>query len=83
MPIAQFEKDMMLERQRVGIAAAKLADKGKPLAERTYKGAAPTARAKAGEVMALLADGTRTKAQVAKSLNIGVASLYRILKDAK
>lgn len=81
--VAQFEKDMMLERQRVGIAAAKLADKGKPLAERTYKGAAPTARAKAGEVMALLADGTRTKAQVAKSLNIGVASLYRILKDAK
>lgn len=81
--VAQFEKDMMLERQRVGIAAAKLADIGKPLAERTYKGAAPTARAKASEVMALLADGTRTKVQVAKSLNIGVASLYRILKDAK
>jgi DNA invertase Pin-like site-specific DNA recombinase len=81
--VAQFEKDMMLERQRVGIAAAKERDKGLPLAERTYKGAAPTARAKASEVMALLADGTRTKAQVAKSLNIGIASLYRILKESK
>ena len=30
--VAQFEKDMMLERQRVGIAAAKERDKGLPLA---------------------------------------------------
>ena len=77
--VAQFEKDMMLERQRVGIAAAKERDKGKPLAERTYKGAKPTARAKADSVKALLATGM-TKEQVAKDLNIGVASVYRILK---
>lgn len=79
--VAQFEKDMMLERQRVGIAAAKERDKGKPLAERTYKGAKPTARAKADSVKALLATGM-TKEQVAKDLNIGIASVYRILKTA-
>ena len=81
--VAQFEKDMMLERQRVGIAAAKERDKTLPLEQRTYKGAKPTARAKADAVLALLADGTRTKEQVAKDLNIGVESVYRILKAHK
>jgi DNA invertase Pin-like site-specific DNA recombinase len=81
--VAQFEKDMMLERQRIGIAAAKERDKTLPLEQRTYKGAKPTARAKADAVLALLADGTRTKEQVAKDLNIGVASVYRILKAHK
>lgn len=79
--VAQFEKDMMLERQRIGIAAAKERDKSLPLEKRTYKGAKPTARAKADSVHALLATGM-TKEQVAKNLNIGVASVYRILKDA-
>jgi DNA invertase Pin-like site-specific DNA recombinase len=37
--IAQFEREIMLERQREGIAKAKAAGK--------YKGRAPTARAKA------------------------------------
>jgi DNA invertase Pin-like site-specific DNA recombinase len=77
--VAQFERDQMLLRQRIGIEAAKLADKGKPLEERTYKGAKPTARAKADSVHALLAAG-HTKEQVAKALNIGIASVYRILK---
>jgi DNA invertase Pin-like site-specific DNA recombinase len=43
--IAQFERELMLERQREGIAKAK--------AEGKYKGRAPTARAKAGEVRRL------------------------------
>lgn len=77
--VAQFERDQMLVRQRVGIEAAKFADKGKPLEERTYKGAKPTARAKSESVHALLAAG-QTKEQVAKALNIGIASVYRILK---
>lgn len=80
--VAQFEKDMMLERQRIGIAAAKERDKSLPLEKRTYKGAKPTARAKADSVHALLATGM-TKEQVAKDLGIGVASVYRILKDSK
>jgi DNA invertase Pin-like site-specific DNA recombinase len=81
--VAQFEKDQMLSRQRIGIEAAKLKDKTLPLAERTYRGAKPTARAKADAVMDLLASGKRTKEEVAKELGIGVASIYRIIKAAK
>ena len=78
--IAAFEKDMMLERQRVGIASAKEKDKLLPLSERTYKGRAATARAKLSSVKALLATG-KTKQQVADDLGIGIASLYRMVKD--
>lgn len=77
--VAQFERDQMLVRQRIGIEAAKAKDKTLPLEQRTYKGASPTARAKAAEVHALLAAG-RSKEQVAKALNIGVASVYRIVQ---
>jgi DNA invertase Pin-like site-specific DNA recombinase len=77
--VAQFERDQMLVRQRIGIEAAKLADKSLPLEERTYKGAKPTARAKAASVHALLAAG-HSKEQIAKDLKIGIASVYRILK---
>lgn len=81
--VAQFERDLMLERQRVGIEAAKARDKTLPLAQRAYKGAPPKARAKIDSIKALLAAG-KTKAQAARDLNIGVASVYRLLKeDAK
>ena len=43
--IAQFERELMLERQREGVAKAKLEGK--------YKGRAPTARAKDAEVRRL------------------------------
>lgn len=72
--IAQFERENMLERQKVGIAAAKAAGK--------YKGRAPTAQAKADKVLALAAKGL-TKQQVADAVGIGVASVYRILSDTK
>jgi DNA invertase Pin-like site-specific DNA recombinase len=71
--IAQFEREMMLERQKDGIAAAK--ESGK------YKGRQPTAKAKAGEVVVLAAQGM-TRDAIAKQLNIGVASVYRILSAA-
>ncbi len=77
--VAQFERDQMLVRQRIGIEAAKLKDKDLPLAQRTYKGAKPTARAKAASVHALLAAGL-SKEQIAKDLKIGIASVYRIVK---
>jgi DNA invertase Pin-like site-specific DNA recombinase len=80
--VAQFEKDMMLQRQRVGIDAAKAKDKTLPLEERTYKGAKPTARNKAESVITLIASG-KSKKQVAEHLNIGIASVYRILKTAR
>lgn len=69
--VAEFERETMLERQREGIAIAKAAGK--------YKGRKATAQAKSGEVMDLLAKGL-TKQQTADALNIGVASVYRIVK---
>ena len=69
--IAQFEREMMLERQREGIARAK--DEGK------YKGRAPTARAKATEIHSLDAQGL-TRQAIADQLGIGVASVYRVLR---
>lgn len=77
--VAQFERDQMLVRQRIGIEAAKMKDKDLPLDQRSYKGAKPTARAKSESVLALLAAG-HTKEQVAKALSIGIASVYRIVK---
>lgn len=71
--IAEFEREIMLERQREGIAKAKAAGK--------YKGRKPTARAKADEVVALRAAG-QGATQIAKELGIGRASVYRILSDA-
>lgn len=68
---AQFEREMMLERQREGIAKAK--------AEGVYKGRKPTARAKADEARALVAEG-KTVSEAAKMLGIGRASVYRALE---
>lgn len=70
--VAQFERSMMLERQREGIAKAK--------SEGKYKGRKPTARAKADEVMRLKGEGITNQA-VADELGIGVASVYRILRE--
>lgn len=72
--VAEFEREIMLERQREGIAKAK--------AEGKYKGRAPTARAKAGDVLRLHREGVGGS-QIAKRLGIGRASVYRILGEAK
>jgi DNA invertase Pin-like site-specific DNA recombinase len=71
--IAQFEREIMLERQKVGIAAAKEAGK--------YTGRAPTAQAKASKVLSLHAKGL-TKQEIADACSVGIASVYRILKSA-
>jgi DNA invertase Pin-like site-specific DNA recombinase len=71
--IGEFERSMMLERQREGIAKAK--------AEGKYKGRAPTARAKADEVRALHAQRVGAT-EIAKQVGIGRASVYRILDAA-
>ncbi|WP_374308794.1 recombinase family protein [Methylocella sp.] len=70
--VAQFEREIMLERQREGVAKAK--------AEGKYKGRAPTARAKADEIKALAARGDMTREAIAAQLGIGVASVYRALR---
>jgi DNA invertase Pin-like site-specific DNA recombinase len=72
--IATFERDLMLERQREGIAKA--------VAEGKYKGRAPTARAKAVDVLRL-AEAGETREAIAADLGIGVASVYRILVEAR
>jgi DNA invertase Pin-like site-specific DNA recombinase len=68
--IAEFERSMMLERQREGIAKAK--DEGK------YKGRKPTARAKADEIKTLSAQGL-SMGEIAKRLGIGKGSVHRAL----
>jgi len=71
--MAQFEREMMLERQREGIAKAK--------AEGKYKGRKPTARAKAQDAVRLYKEGHRI-AHIAKSLGIGRGSVYRAIGNA-
>ncbi len=70
--IAEFERSLMLERQREGIAEAKRRGK--------YRGRAPTARAKAGEVAKLRGQGLGA-AKIAERLKISRASVYRVLAD--
>jgi DNA invertase Pin-like site-specific DNA recombinase len=72
--IAAFERELMLERQKEGIAKAKVDGK--------YTGRAPTARAKADQVLAMHAAGTPV-VEIAKRLEMGVASAFRILRTAK
>jgi DNA invertase Pin-like site-specific DNA recombinase len=68
--IAQFEREIMLERQREAIAAAK--------ADGRYNGRAPTARRLSDQVRELAASGVE-KATIAKRLGISRASVYRCL----
>jgi DNA invertase Pin-like site-specific DNA recombinase len=70
---AQFELEIMRERQREGIADAKAAGR--------YKGRKPTARAKAADAVRLFKEGKRIS-QVAAVLGIGRASVYRALEEA-
>ena len=70
---AQFEREVMLERQREGIAKAK--------GEGKYKGRKPTARAKAADAVRLFREGKRV-ATIAVELNIGRGSVYRAIEAA-
>jgi DNA invertase Pin-like site-specific DNA recombinase len=68
--ISQFEREIMLERQREGIARAKAAGK--------YKGRKPTAQSRYQEVLALKQEG-KGATEIAKVVGISRASVYRIL----
>lgn len=70
--IAEFERELMLERQREGIAKAK--------AEGKYQGRAPTARRKADEIRKLRADG-KTVDAIVKELGVSRSSVFRILRE--
>ena len=71
--VAEFERAMMLERQREGIAKAK--------EEGRYKGRKPTSRSKASEVCALKAAG-KSMREIAETLGISLGSVHGLLKDA-
>jgi DNA invertase Pin-like site-specific DNA recombinase len=73
--IAQFERRIMLERQREGIAKAK--------AEGKFKGRKPTARAKSAEVIRLRREEKLGPVAIAAKLGISRMSVHRILKAAK
>jgi len=72
--VAHFERAMMLERQREGIAKAKAKADGR------YLGRKPTARAKIGLVKLALDKGI-SKAQICRDLDISKTSLYRIIGE--
>lgn len=69
--IAEFEREMMLERQREGIAKAK--------AEGKYKGRKPVAMSQTETIQKLASDGL-TKAAIAQRLGISERSIYRAMK---
>jgi DNA invertase Pin-like site-specific DNA recombinase len=69
--VAEFEREIMLERQREGIAKAKREGK--------YKGRAPTARRKADQVLELIGTGA-SQTDVAAELGISRSSVQRIVK---
>ena len=83
--IAQFEREIMLTRQREGIAKAK--------GEGKYKGRAPTARSRADRILELSKQGMSAKTIVetlgkeldkkGKPIKISERSVYRVLADAK
>lgn len=69
--VAEFEREIMLERQREGIAKAK--------AEGRYKGRVPTAQRKADQIKKLVAEGVGAS-EIAVQLGISRASVYNVLK---
>ena len=71
--VAQFERAIMLERQREGIAKAK--------SEGKYRGRKPTAQEKTAEVLALHKQGLGAT-DIAKQLKIGRSSVYRAITAA-
>ncbi|MES0202781.1 recombinase family protein [Mesorhizobium sp. LNHC209A00] len=70
--VAQFERELMLERQREGIAKAK--------GEGKYKGRAPTAQRQAKEIIRLKMEGVKVP-EIVTTLGVSRASIFRILKE--
>ena len=66
--VYQFEREILLERQKIGIEKAQREGK--------FKGRVPTAKRKTDEIKTLIAEGLKPH-QIAAQLNIGDASVYR------
>lgn len=72
--VATWEREIMLERQREGIAKAKEAGK--------YRGRKPTVATQAAEIRAAVASGEKP-AHVAKRLGVARSSVYRMLEEGE
>lgn len=72
--IAEFERELMLERQREGIAKAK--------ADGKYQGRQPTARRKADDVLRMRLEG-KSANEIKAALGMSRASVFRILAEHK
>lgn len=72
--IAQFERELMLERQREGIDKARIEGK--------YKGRKPIDEGRKGKVVEFALAGV-SKAEIARKVHIGEATVYRILSGLK
>ncbi len=70
--IVQWEREIMLERQKIGIAKARKEGK--------FRGRVPTARRQGSDVVKLKTEGV-APSDIAKRLNISRASVYRILSE--
>jgi DNA invertase Pin-like site-specific DNA recombinase len=68
--VATWEREVMLERQREGIAKAKAAGK--------YRGRAPTVARRGDEIREMVAKGVKP-AHVARRLGVARSSVYRVL----
>ena len=69
--VATWEREVMLERQREGIAKAK--------AEGKYKGRKPTVAVQAEQIRSMHAAGEKP-ARIAKQLGVARSSVYRMLE---
>ena len=70
--LAQFEREQMLERQRVGVRRAK--------AEGKYQGRPPMKGAKKAAALAAAADRSISYREAAERAGISERTLYRLLK---
>lgn len=77
--IGQFERQVMLARQKEGIARAKREDAHKPKAERKYRGKVRTIDRE--EVKRVLEQEGGSKAKTAKRLGISRTSVYNTIWD--
>ena len=71
--MAQFEREMMLERQREGIAKAKTEGK--------YKGRAPVFKEKVEQIVALRCE-EKKPLEIAHTPGLGKSTVYRLLQEA-
>ena len=71
--VATWEREIMLERQREGIAKAK--------GEGKYKGRKPSVAPQADQIRAMHANGEKP-AHIARKLKVARSSVYRMLEAA-